>query len=86
MKVTLSPRANKQLKKLSKIDQLAVAKKIRSLKSVTSQKEKLKGFKNIFRIRVGVYRIVYKKTREEIYIILIRHRRDVYRLIKQLLG
>lgn len=87
MKVTLSPRAEKQLKKLPKIDQIAVAKKIRSIKNAAtvSREEKLRDFRNIFRVRVGDYRIVYKKTHQEIYIILIRHRRDVYRLVKQLL-
>lgn len=80
MKIVLSSRAKKQLKRLSKIDQIAVAKKIRSLNDVVPEK-KLKGYKNIFRVRVGSLRIVYKKTVQEIYIVLIRHRKDVYRLM-----
>ena len=87
MKVVLSPRAEKQLKKLPKVDQIAVAKKIRLIrdeKAVVGE-EKLKDFENIFRVRVGDYRIVYRKTRKEAYIVLIRHRKDVYRLVKQLL-
>lgn len=88
MKVILSPRAEKQLRKLSKIDQIAVAKKIRSIRDEReiSKEEKIKGFQNIFRVRVGDYRIVYKKTRNEIYIVVIRHRKDVYRRLKRLLG
>jgi mRNA interferase RelE/StbE len=88
MKVILSPRAEKQLKKLPKIGQIAVVKKIRLFREnkQVGRKEKLKGFKNIFRIRVGVYRIVYRKTTKKIYIVLIRHRKDVYQLIKQLFG
>lgn len=87
MKVVLSPRAEKQLKRLSKLDQIAVAKKIRSIRDEkrVSGEEKLRDFRNIFRVRVGDLRIVYRKTRKEIYIVLIRHRRDVYRLVKQLL-
>ena len=87
MKVILSPQAEKQLKKLSKINQIAIAKRIRVIRDSTRAEgeEKLKGFRNIFRIRVGDYRIVYRKTRKEIYIVLIRHRKDVYRLVRQLL-
>lgn len=87
MKVILSPRAEKQLRKLSKIDQIAIAKKIRSLRDhpLTQRAEKLKGFKNIYRVRVGNYRMVFKKTLKEIYVILIRHRKDIYRLLRQLL-
>lgn len=86
MKIIISPRAEKQLKKLPKISQIAVAKKIRSIRDQKNfgREERLKGFRNIFRVRVGDYRIVYRKTSKQIYIILIRHRRDVYRLLKEL--
>ena len=86
MKTTISPRAEKELKKIPKIDQIAITKKIRSLdeQSILNQ-EKLAGLQNIFRVRVGDYRIIYRKTVEEIYIVLIRHRKDVYRLVNQLL-
>ena len=87
MKVILSPQAEKQLKKLSKINQIAIAKRIRVIRDSTriEGEEKLKGLQHIFRIRVGDYRIVYRKTRKQVYIVLIRHREDVYRLIRQLL-
>ena len=86
MKVILSPRAEKELKKLSKTDQIAVAKKIRSIRDSKQglNEEKLAGFRSIFRIRVGNFRILYRKTAAEIYIILIAHRRDVYQLLQQL--
>jgi mRNA interferase RelE/StbE len=88
MKIAISPLAKKQLRKISKPDQIAIGQKIRLLKeeSVSLQEEKLQGYNNIFRVRVGDYRIVYKKVSQEIYIILIRHRKDVYRLVKELLG
>ena len=87
MNIELSPKAEKELKRLPKLDQIAVGKKIRNLKDKISviQEEKLSGFQNVFRVRVGNYRIVYKKTTQEIYIVLIRHRRDVYRLVNQML-
>lgn len=85
MKLVISPRAEKELKKLSKIDQIAVARKIRSLcLPPILNEEKLSGYKNIFRVRVGNFRIVYKKTFQEIFIVLIGHRKDIYKLFKQL--
>lgn len=89
MKVIISPRAEKQLKKLSKIDQIAIANKIRSIKDISAEvfgEEKLSSFKNIFRVRIGNYRIVYKKTTGNIYIVLISHRKDIYQLVRQLFG
>lgn len=88
MNVILSNRAEKQLRMLPKIDQLAVAQKIRliqnSIHSV-QQEEKLSGYTSVFRVRVGNYRIVYRKTTQQLFIILIRHRKDVYRMIKEIL-
>jgi mRNA interferase RelE/StbE len=86
MKVILSSQAEKELKKLSKINQIAIAKKIRGIRdSIKAEgEEKLKGFQDIFRIRVGDYRLVYQKSKNRVYIVLIRHRKDVYRLVKQL--
>jgi len=83
MKIIISPRAEKELKKITKIDQIAIIRKIRLMKdsSLILNEEKLSCFKNIFRIRVGQYRIVYQKTVEEIYVVLIGHRKDIYHLV-----
>ena len=88
MKIVLSPLSEKQLKKLPKFDQIAVAERIRSLrdnKSIVSE-ERLKGYKDIFRVRVGDYRVVYRKFSDRYYIILIRHGKDVYGFLQRLLG
>ncbi len=86
MRITISPRAEKELKKITKIDQIAVAIKIRSLiENIIVNEEKLSGYKGIFRIRIGNYRLVYRKTSQEIYIVLIHHRKDVYKIVSQLL-
>ena len=86
MKVILSPRAEKQLKKLPKVDQIAAANKIRSIRggNIAVGGEKLAGYKNIYRVRIGDYRIVYRKTVQELYVVLIHHRKDVYRLLHRL--
>ena len=88
MKLVISPRAEKQLKKLSKVFQIIIAKKIRTIRDDQKIKseESLRGYSNIFRVRVGEYRIVYKRTKNIIYIILIGHRRDIYEKLKRLLG
>jgi len=84
MRIIISPRVEKELKKVTKINQ--IAKKLRSLTEINIfGEEKLSGFKNIFRVRVGEYRIVYRKTTKEIYIVLIGNRKDIYRLVNQLL-
>ena len=88
MKVILSDRAEKSLRKSSKVIQIIIAKKIRKIKDSANvlNEERLEGFKNIFRIRIGDYRIVYRKTKNELYVVLLAHRREVYRLLKRLLG
>ena len=85
MSVIISPRAEKDFKKLPKVDQIAIAKKIRSLSSLSPSAEtKLSGYKDIFRIRIGSYRIVYRKSRPDIYLIFIGHRKDIYQRLQQL--
>lgn len=44
--------------------------------------EKLKGHERMYRIRVGDYRIVYEITGDELTIIAVSHRKDVYRDLK----
>ena len=44
--------------------------------------EKLKGYTHTYRIRTGDYRIVYEVIGEEVTIITVRHRKDVYRDLK----
>ena len=87
MMVTLSPIAKKDLKKLDKFNQLAIYRKLRNLEkdSLPQGVKKLRGYKNTFRIRLGKYRIVYQLAKLTIYVILIRHRKDVYRMLKEIL-
>ena len=44
--------------------------------------EKLKGYERLYRIRVGDYRIVYEITEEDVIIVAVSHRKDVYRDLK----
>lgn len=86
MKIVLSSKAEKQFRSLGKAVQIIMTKRIRDLgNGVLVQEKKLGGYKNIFRTRVGDYRVVYRKTSAEIFIVMIGHRREAYCLLKDLL-
>ena len=67
MKLKILPRAKKRLKRLSKVDQIAVANKIRSLVNNGASQEKLSGYRDVYRVRVGDCRIVFKKSNSGTY-------------------
>ena len=77
--------AQKDLKKLEKALVQRILNSIELLSDDLTPRnsKKLKGVENIYRIRVGKYRIVYEinQNRNTIIIYYIRHRDDVYRNI-----
>jgi len=86
MNVIFLSHAEKDLLKLPKFDQIAAAQKIKLFsRQPISHEEKLSGFANAFRVRVGSYRIVHRKSKISIDIVLIAHRKEVYRLLKDVL-
>ena len=87
MKLIFSPLAEKQLKKLPKVAQLSIAGKVRGLHMGNlANVKKLKGYKNLFRARAGNYRIVYRRFSDEVYIVLVAHRKEAYLLTRKILG
>lgn len=86
MKIIISPRAEKDLKRVNRVDQIALVKKIRSIVSSFSdlKNEKLIGYADMYRIRVEQYRIVFRLRKSKCYIILIGHRKDIYQLLRHL--
>ncbi len=86
MRIDLTKVARKQLKGFGKAIQIILVKRINDLGKSGINERKLGGFKRTFRSRVGDFRIVYKKTANEIVVIQIGHRREVYRLLQGLLG
>ncbi|MEK7498123.1 MAG: type II toxin-antitoxin system RelE/ParE family toxin [Patescibacteria group bacterium] len=87
MKFTITSHAKKQIKKLPKAYQIVVAQKIRKLVMIpVIGEEKLSGYKNFYKVRVGVYRIIFIKFPSEIEVVLVGHRREVYLLLKKLVG
>jgi mRNA interferase RelE/StbE len=78
--------AQKAKKDLLKIPQLYVASIIKTLKSLESNPRpfgciKLSGSKDTYRIREGVYRIIYTIKDEilTVEVVKIDHRKDVYK-------
>ncbi len=82
--LVLSPRANKDLKKLERSVRYQIDRALFQLQQ-NPYTYKLKFLKDKrltdFRIRVGNYRILYDVYEEDrvIYIIRIGHRKDIYR-------
>ena len=86
MKAIFSPLAEKQLKKFPKITQILVAKKVRQIRDqdVITSVEILSGYKGMYRIRIGDYRLIFRKYSDKIYFVLIAHRKEVYKLLARI--
>ncbi|PJC28209.1 hypothetical protein CO054_01350 [Candidatus Shapirobacteria bacterium CG_4_9_14_0_2_um_filter_39_11] len=86
MKVVFSPLAEKQLKKLPKIAQFLVGKKVRQIRdqNIVTSVEILSGYRGMYRIRIGDYRLIFQKHFEKIYFVLIAYRKEVYKLLARI--
>lgn len=73
----------KELRKLSRTDRITIVHKIKLLKKEPRPEgsAKLKGSRDLFRIRHGDYRIIYQIQNNVLIIIIIRigHRREIYK-------
>ena len=82
-KVVPKPSIEKDLRSLPKSTVLRIVNQIEKLGEgpFPSHTLKLEVAKNLFRIRVGDYRLVYEVDRQAKQVIIhhVRHRRDVYR-------
>lgn len=83
MIISITSKAKKQIVKLPEIAKLAVAAKIRALsdKQINLQVLKVTGCQNIYRVRLGNYRIIYQKNTDSIIVIAVGHRKDIYRFL-----
>ncbi len=81
MNIFIAAKAKKQIQKLPEIVKIAVDSKIRGLlqDQQNLQIKKMKEYVDMYRVRVGRYRIVYQKTNDLIRIVVVQHRKDVYR-------
>jgi mRNA interferase RelE/StbE len=82
-KIEISRTAEKELKKLPPTDQQRVAKAMLTLAENPFPRgsRKLSGYEDIFRVRVGRYRILYSVSHKSLIIIILKfgHRKDIYR-------
>ncbi len=78
--------ALKQIKKIPKPDQHKIIDKIESLIKIPTPPDikKLQGFENLYRLRVGNYRIIFKVKNTTLIIAIIGHRKEIYRFLKTL--
>jgi len=80
--ILIKPSAVKEIENIPRKDRLRIIQKIQGLANNPRPQgcEKLTG-ENRYRIRQGVYRIVYSVTDRELHIIVVKvgHRRDVYK-------
>ena len=83
-RIELSATARKDLERLDKPIQIRIVNRLRWLAENLEhvQTEQLKGgFSGTFKLRVGDYRLVYRREADEDVVLVLRigHRREVYR-------
>ena len=88
-KLIIEKKAQKSLQDLSKKNYTQVVSKIKSLTSSDSQSlniKKLQGYKNLYRLRVSDYRVIFAVIPDKriILITVIGHRKEVYDIAKRL--
>ena len=83
--VDIKPSVQKDFRRLPKAVVVRVTKRIEKLSGdpFPHGVEKLEGVERLYRVRIGDYRIVYEVDTQiqQIMILYVRHRRDVYRAL-----
>ncbi len=81
--IEISRTAEKQLKKVRRDDQRRIIEAILSLADDPHPmgSRKLMGYDDVFRIRVGQYRVLYSVSGKKLIVIVLKigNRKDVYR-------
>lgn len=81
--IEISRTAEKQLKKLPQADQRRVARAMLALADDPFPRgsRKLVGYEDVFRVRVGRYRILYSVSEKSLIILVLKigHRKAIYR-------
>jgi mRNA interferase RelE/StbE len=75
----------KDLRNLDKADDKRILDKLeRELRKDPDSGEQLKGkFSGLLKLRVGDYRVIYTKTKDGVLVLLISHRKDVYKKLER---
>jgi mRNA interferase RelE/StbE len=79
----VSATAEKQLRRVPRADQVRILRAVAALADEPhpARCRKLATYEDVFRIRVGTYRVIYSVERSRVVVILLKigHRKDVYR-------
>ena len=82
-RVDVSATAERQIRKLEVSDQVRVLRAIKQLADDPRPRgcRKLQGYDDIFRIRVGTFRVIYSVESDRLVVIILKvgNRRDIYR-------
>ena len=87
--IEFSKKAYKDIKILSKEEQRKIIEKVKELKSVSmivrkGDTKKLKSFKNVYRLIVGNFRVIYSILNEIILIIRVIDRKNLKKILDKL--
>jgi mRNA interferase RelE/StbE len=81
--VEVTAKARKSLQKIDPIFAKKIRDRLRSLENNPRPADciKLEGTEDVYRTRVGRYRIIYKIFDSKVYIVIVNidHRKDIYR-------
>ncbi|MCC8368526.1 MAG: type II toxin-antitoxin system RelE/ParE family toxin [Rickettsia endosymbiont of Oxypoda opaca] len=87
-KIELSPASQRQLKKLPKQLQQTIIQKLEDLKTTPLPVgiKKLFGIDNLYRLRIGDYRVIYQVVHKILLILVLKigDRKEVYDNLKSL--
>jgi len=82
-RVEVSATAERQIRKLQRQDQVRVLRAVSALASEPRPRgiRKLAGYEDLWRIRVGVLRVIYSIADRRLVIVVLKvgHRKDMYR-------
>lgn len=81
--VELTRTAERQLRRVASRDRGRIVEAVESLSETPRPRHarKLRGYDEVYRIRVGPYRVVYEVYDERVVVIVLKvgHRKDIYR-------
>jgi mRNA interferase RelE/StbE len=82
-RIEISATAERQIRKLPRADQIRVIRVIQGLATDPrpSGCRKLSGYDDVFRVRIGRYRVLYSIEKRRLVIIVLKvgDRKDIYR-------
>jgi len=87
-RIELAPNAQRQLKKLPKQLQLTIIQKLEDLKTISLpvRIKKLSSIDNLYRLRIGNYRVIYQVEHKILLILALKigDRKEVYENLNSL--